>query len=218
MALTTTPEGIPVPEEDVVVAEPSGSKAPLRMTKAELIDELADRDAQIAQLKQEIADPPFSDRENQLLDLIADKDNEIDDLKAGIATLRQNVIDLVTENQQLKKKPVDRQPPDDRRIDRETSMFSQATSVTMGHKRSGRVPDPPVFYNEKDRDTAEFEQWHRAVVSKLRVNADHYHDDHARQTYVESRLGGRALQELAPYLRSSYPEPITSSERLLAYL
>lgn len=218
MALTTTPEGIPVPEEDVVVAEPSGSKAPLRMTKAELIDELADRDAQIAQLKQEIANPPFNGREEQLLDLIADKDDEIEDLKTGNAALRQNIIDLVAENQELKKKPVDRQPPDGRRMDRETSVFSQATSVTMGHKRSGRVPDPPIFYNEEDRDTIEFEQWHRAVVSKLRVNADHYHDDQARQIYVESRLGGRALQELSPYLRSTYPEPITSSERLLAHL
>ena len=124
MALTATPEGTPAPEEDVAVVEPSGPKAPQRMTKADLIAELADRDAQIAQLKQEIADPPFNDREDQLLDLIADKDNEIDDLKAGIATLRQNIIDLVAENQQLKKKPVDRQPPEDRSIDRETSVFS----------------------------------------------------------------------------------------------
>ena len=52
----------------------------------------------------------------------------------------------------------------------------------------------------------------------MKVNANHFHDDTARQAYIESRLGGKASRELAPYLRDTHPEPINTSTRLLAHL
>lgn len=149
---------------------------------------------------------PLTDHEEQLIDTITSKDKEIDRLRHETAQLNQAIADLVVQTRTR-----------DSGSEREGSVVTRG-STPGGGKRSGKVPDPPVFYNEKDRDTDEFEQWHRDVYNKLRVNADHFNDDHARQTYIESRLGGRAKRELAPYLRDTHPEPITSSERLLAHL
>ncbi|KAK3896447.1 hypothetical protein C8A05DRAFT_20576 [Staphylotrichum tortipilum] len=96
--------------------------------------------------------------------------------------------------------------------------MTQATSASVAARRSGKVPDPPIFYNEEDRDTITFEQWHRAVENKLAVNADHFLTDRALQVYIESRIGGTAKSELSPYLRKTHPNPITTPERLMDHL
>lgn len=104
---------------------------------------------------------------------------------------------------------------------RHTSVASQATAssaTASGGKRSAKQPDPPVFYHEEDRDTEKFEQWYRAMENKLEVNADHFPTDRARQAYIESRLGGTAAREIAPYLQATHPEPLDTSARLLAHL
>jgi uncharacterized protein YoxC len=148
----------------------------------------------------------MTDREEELIATVAHKEDEIDRLQRDATQLNQAIADLVMQAR-----------TGNARNDREASVVSH-TSAVGSSKRSGKVPDPPVFHNEKDRDTDEFEQWHRDVCNKLKVNADHFNDDQARQAYVESRLGGKAKRELAPYLRDTHPEPITTSDRLLAHL
>ncbi|KAL2017203.1 hypothetical protein VTK56DRAFT_2410 [Thermocarpiscus australiensis] len=152
---------------------------------------------------------PLTDHEEELLATIEHKDKEIGCLQREAAQLNQAIADLVVQARQAHAGST--------RDGREASVASQSSTTSNG-KRSGKVPDPPVFYNEKDRDTDEFEQWHRDICNKLKVNADHFNDDQARQAYIESRLGGKAKRELAPYLRDTHPEPITTSDRLLTHL
>lgn len=93
-----------------------------------------------------------------------------------------------------------------------------ARSSAIAAKRSAKHPDPPIFYNEEDRDTEGFEQWFRDIENKLSVNRDHFFDDRARQAYVESRLGGKAKRDLAPYLRHTHPAPVNTATKLLVHL
>ena len=83
---------------------------------------------------------------------------------------------------------------------------------------SDKIPDPPIFYNKPDKDTMEFKEWHRAITNKLRINADRFAGDRARQAYIETCLGGRAAKTLTPYLRNTYPDSINTSAKLLDYL
>lgn len=102
----------------------------------------------------------------------------------------------------------------------------EATADTLGTargsataaKRSAKHPDPPIFYHEEDRDTEGFEQWFRDIENKLSVNRDHFFDDGARQAYIESRLGGKAKRDLAPYLRHTHPAPVNTATKLLVHL
>ncbi|KAK3896396.1 hypothetical protein C8A05DRAFT_20618 [Staphylotrichum tortipilum] len=179
------------------------------MTRADLIGLLEARDEYVATLHEEITTL---------------RDN-ISDLRDGVATLNGVIADQATKIRDLERRqdqPTPRPPrepsEDHSRTGREDSILTQNTSATTTGMRSGKVPDPPIFYNEKERDTIRFEQWYRAVKNKLLVNADHFSNDQARQTYMETRLGGTAVLELAPYLEETHPEPVTTSARLLEHL
>lgn len=80
------------------------------------------------------------------------------------------------------------------------------------------MADPPVFYNDKAKDTVTFASWLRLTKNKLRVNADHFPTDDARMAYIEGRLGGEASEDLEPYLNKTYCKPIKTSDTLLTYL
>ena len=104
-----------------------------RMTKAELLAELA----------------TYDDRINDMATTIADQQNEIgrlqgevDRLQAEAGDLNQAIADMVVQS---------------RTTDRHTSVASQTTNPDTSHKRSSKVPNPPVWNNEPDRDTQEFE-------------------------------------------------------------
>jgi hypothetical protein len=101
--------------------------------------------------------------------------------------------------------------------DTTTSRNTQQTTAGDG-KRSAKLPDPPVFHNDTGKDTMKFEAWHRQLTKKLSVNDDHFADDAAKQAYIESRLGGKAADELMPYLGDTHPEPVDSSKKLLDHL
>jgi hypothetical protein len=160
---------------------------------------------------------PATDREEELLATVADQGEEIARLKADAVLLNEAIADFVVQSRQNSTAPPGGGNGDDNdRTRRENSVLSQ-TSVAGG-KRSSKAPDPPIFHNEKDRDTEDFEQWYRDIENKLTVNADHFDNDKARQAYIESRMGGRAKRELAPYLRDTHPEPIKTSDRLLTHL
>ena len=59
-----------------------------------------------------------------------------------------------------------------------------------GTRRSGQIADPPLWYYQRDKDTVKFEMWHRQVENKLYVNGDHFADDRAKQSYIESYVAG----------------------------
>lgn len=98
-----------------------------------------------------------------------------------------------------------------------THETARSAEGSSGGQRSEKVPDPPIFRNDDD-DDEDFEQWYRDMENKLEVNSDRYQNDKARQTYIESRLGGKVKRDLAPYLRSGHPDPINTSAKLLTHL
>lgn len=152
----------------------------VRRTKNDLINDLEERDKQIAMLHQ----------------MIADLQNEV----------AQSTVEEEEEEGLAPRRP------------RETTADTQMTGGNAhSSQRSEKVPDPPIFRNDDD-DEEDFEQWFRDMENKLEVNADRYQNDKARQTYIESRLGGKAKRDLAPYLRSGHPDPINTSARLLTHL
>lgn len=140
-----------------------------KKTKSELVAELAERDAQIA----------------ELFELIAD--------------LR---------GQQETATPSEPEEPTQR----------PAPENTLKDKRSVKLPDPPIFYNNSEKDTMKFEVWHRQMKKKLSVNHDHFAGEDAEQAYIESRLGGTAADELMPYLRDTHPDRIDSPAKLMTHL
>ncbi|KAK4095659.1 hypothetical protein N658DRAFT_528287 [Parathielavia hyrcaniae] len=115
-------------------------------------------------------------RKSELLEELVARDDQIADLYQQLAAaLNANVDDNIDAG--------------DGHADT-TDTQSPARRGTA--EKSTKIPDPPIFYNERDRDTEEFEQWYRDIKNKLEVNGDHFRNDRARQAYVESRLGGKA--------------------------
>ena len=189
----------PVPyQDDDVVAEQSArpqesavaaGKKKATLTKSDLIEQLAQRDAQLAELFQ----------------LLADKENRS---RREAAATPENVASAAAAT-------TTRLTPrgDDSGDDGEA-----VTADSVAGRRSEKIPDPPIFHNEPGKDTMKFEVWHRAISNKLRVNADRFATDVAKQAYIESRIGGEAADALTPYLRDTHPEPIDTSAKLLSHL
>ncbi|KAK0703329.1 hypothetical protein B0T26DRAFT_609019, partial [Lasiosphaeria miniovina] len=93
-----------------------------------------------------------------------------------------------------------------------------ASTIEGTTRRSAKISDPPLFYNNKDKDTITFNTWIRQVENKLDVNHDHYENDRARQSYIEFRLAGKASYQLEPYLEEAHPNQIKTSASLIAWL
>jgi hypothetical protein len=146
------------------------------------------------------------DREAQLLASAAEQDARITELQEQVAEQNQAIADLVIQNRSTRESTVG------------THRSSSVLTAGGSNGRSAKQPDPAIFYNDKDKDTVEFEVWHRQLCNKLKTNNDHFVDDAAKQSYVEGRIGGKAARELAPYLRDTHPEPIDTSEKLIAHL
>ena len=76
---------------------------------------------------------------NDMATTIADQQNEIDRLQGEARDLNQAIADMVVQA---------------RTTNRHASVASQTTNPDNdSRKRSGKVPDPPVWNNETDRDT-----------------------------------------------------------------
>jgi hypothetical protein len=113
----------------------------------------------------------------ELLEELVARDDELARLKreaadrdAKIADLYQKLADTINSNNDS---------DDDARRDREDTADTRQTARSSTDMRSAKIPDPPIFYNEEDRDTEDFEQWYRDVENKLEVNGDHFHNNHA---------------------------------------
>jgi DNA-binding winged helix-turn-helix (wHTH) protein len=50
------------------------------------------------------------------------------------------------------------------------------------------------------------------------MNADHYPQVSQKRMYVESRLGGRASDNLLPYLVEGHPDQIVTYQQLMEHL
>ncbi|KAK4237577.1 hypothetical protein C8A03DRAFT_34479 [Achaetomium macrosporum] len=145
-------------------------------------------------------------------------DRELE-LIAEVQAKDQRIAALELERKKLKELLADyRRRESERSAAPEVAHAAVGINTTASIQRSAKFPDPPIFYNEKDRDIVTFEMWFRQITSKLKYNGDHYPDDGAKQAYIESRLGPRAFELVAPFLRDTHEEPISSSQELLDFL
>jgi len=91
-------------------------------------------------------------------------------------------------------------------------------SANVSANRSSKQADPPIFYNDDKEDKMKFEPWFRNLKNKLKINSDHYRNDTDMRMYIEGRIGGKAADNLEPYLRDGHPDQITTTEELLLHL
>ncbi|KAM7182568.1 hypothetical protein V8F33_014211, partial [Rhypophila sp. PSN 637] len=78
--------------------------------------------------------------------------------------------------------------------------------------------DPPIFYNQKDKDTVVFEYFRRMLLNKLDNNTDHFPTERMKCGYIESRLGGKAAEDLLPYLDDTHPDRLDTVDKLIKHL
>ena len=114
-------------------------------------------------------------------------------------------------------------------LDQQTSAGSQAVrqgtpggdsihSSTAGIRLSEKLPDPPIFHNDKDKDSVSFKAWFRQMKDKLELNADRFPSDRAKHSRILSRLGGDASDAVEPRTHADHPAPLVTSEALMNYL
>jgi hypothetical protein len=138
-----------------------------------------------------------------LLDEVEAREEIIQEKEARIAELNETIADMA-------QRSVRRSTP--------ATDTTATTNIVPRHERSAKLADPPVFHNQKEKDTLGFEAWIRQVKNKLAVNADHFPTTQAAQTYIEARLGGVAADNLQPYLRDISALQITTAEELVRHL
>ncbi|KAK4207022.1 hypothetical protein QBC37DRAFT_299595, partial [Rhypophila decipiens] len=92
-----------------------------------------------------------------------------------------------------------------------------STSTTTNSK-SVKQADPPIFYNQKDKDTVVFEYFRRMLLNKLDNNTDHFPTERMKCGYIESRLGGKAAEDLLPYLDDTHPDRLDTVDKLIKHL
>jgi hypothetical protein len=92
------------------------------------------------------------------------------------------------------------------------------TRTDGGTRRSAKLPDPPKFHGDKNKDDLTFEDWYQRVEDKLEGNADHYDSDILKRIYVKSLLAGAAAQDLLPYLDKKNVNYLPTYETLMKHL
>ncbi|KAK4220516.1 hypothetical protein QBC38DRAFT_505673 [Podospora fimiseda] len=122
--------------------------------------------------------------------MMADKEDEISHLKDVIVNLSQRVANNPTEV------PVTQSAP----------------------KKTSKIENAPIFFNDPSKDTIDFEMWYRLLRNRLEVNADHFDNEKAKCAHIEGRLGGDAARNLAPYLRDRHPDKLDAADKLLDHL
>lgn len=198
-----------------------------------LKDDLAQMRSSLAKARADLVDATDQgDVMQQLTHALADLDEaneslvnkDVENLK-----LKAKIADLVLEKGRTRSRPGPGGDPSDSsdnsdtpdRDRNRTRDLSREREDTPGSRfsqsgRSAKMADPPVFYNEKSKDTVVFASWLRQVKNKLRVNSDHFLSDDAKMAYIEGRLGGKASEDLEPYINETHCEPIM--EELLKHL
>jgi hypothetical protein len=140
---------------------------------------------------------------------IHQKEETLQEQEAQIAELNETIVDMARRSARGST-PENRGTP--------ATDATTTTGTVPRNERSSKLADPPVFYNQKEKDVLGFEAWIRQIKNKLVVNADHFPTTHAAQTYVETRIGGVAADNLQPYLRENSALQITTAEELVKHL
>ena len=198
----TTIENDEDDRSDERTAHPEGVEAAIDRANREKARRLRDQGIEPAFEEEDDATNRARSQREMVEDLLAildAKENELAKAKGEIDSLNQTIVDVVRDPSRCSATP-------------------GSTSVTSARGKSSKISDPPVFYADKFKDTVTFEVWYRSVANKLKVNADHFADDEARQAYIENRLAGYAAKDLQPYLRDTHPNQITASKALMAHL
>lgn len=172
---------------------------------------------------------------NETLERLADRDDEIKKLKAAAAATavatptrdRSFLSDrarqvlraspaLTTPKKQLRFEPATPRTPD-------VSHLSTASQGTRP-KLSAKAEDPPKFTGEDD---VEFDHWKDLLVGKLLHNADHFvpadgdpeKEEDARVHYTKTKVGGRALVQLVPYIKAQERRgELVTTEDIVSFL
>ena len=119
------------------------------------------------------------------------------------ATLQADLDAANAEIEQLrallaaKDTPIPGTPTSDRLADVLEALTERLTRTDSPatHAKSAKIPDPLLLMDSKDPT---FDNWKIQIVSKLKVNADHFATEQACMTYVFSRTGGDAQNHLKP--------------------
>jgi hypothetical protein len=158
------------------------------------------------------------DQIEDLIDQVAERDAEIALLKDTVAGMATRMVNAPTKKPHSRnvERPFTSSPATNR-SDRARPPSTTAETGNARSK-SSKVDSAPVFHNEEKRDTVTFEVWYRQICNKLKVNSDHFSNDYAKCVHIESRLGGEAARDLQPYLDDTHPDALTDSEALLDHL
>ena len=81
--------------------------------------------------------------------------------------------------------------------------------------KSAKIPDLPLLTDSKDPT---FDNWKIQIVSKLKVNADHFATEQACMTYVFSCTGGDAQNHLKPQISPQLINPFVTAEDMIQHL
>lgn len=91
----------------------------------------------------------------------------------------------------------------------------RSSSLPPKAERSPKLPDPPVFTDNKEPDIVE---WESAMRNKFQGNEDWYPTDQNKLAYTRSRLGGEAMKHLASRFRKDSPKPFITAEEIFETL
>jgi len=143
---------------------------------------------------------------NETLERLADREDEVKKLKAtttpAVTPARSKNFLSARAKQALLATPSPTTPgqPD-------FSHLSAMSQAPLRPKLSAKAEDPPKFTGEDDVD---FDHWKDLLIGKLLHNADHFMpadgdlamQEDARVHYTKTRVAGRALGQLVPYLKA----------------
>jgi uncharacterized coiled-coil protein SlyX len=175
---------------------------------------------------------------NQLTRELRSKEKEIDELSRIVADNARQMARQEDRIKQLSKKVAPPSPPSDdgsssdssdsddegdrRRQDTPASRRTDRSGQTLRSGTSGSTHknikiDVPIFRNE-NKDEMSFDFWYRMIENKLIVNEHHFDSDEVKRVYIESRVQGKAGENLLPYLSPDHPNRIKTSKALLKHL
>lgn len=144
----------------------------------------------------------------------------------SLADVKKNLTETTDDYNRLAEEhdeSVQRNRDETRALRDELSRLRVAQSIETGEntglrpksERSPKLPDPPMFSDNKEPD---IDEWISAMRNKFQANGDWYPLDENKLTYTRSRLTGDAMKHLKSRFRQNSPKPFTSAEEIFEAL
>lgn len=92
---------------------------------------------------------------------------------------------------------------------------SGVLSASGSAQRCSIIPDPPIFTDGKNSIV---EHWLIKMRGKMEADADLMPTEALRMAYVQSRVGGDAMNYLVPRMSKDSPKAFETAEEILEYL